>query len=516
MRYWSENPGEEQSMNGPRRNDTNETRLGRDAGSQFDDQSDDVPQTIQPRLYNSRLSALLRERYPHPLLCSPLGVIDVMPDHPHEGGCRIPSSYTAKDHLGKDEYPALFYLPDIGLDDIDELRPLDILPTTFPLNRVAPEVISTSFVQAGNDASGQKAATEAHSFGGICAYDGHKVGIGRVVTDATWHHFVNVNLIGELGNNDPAGSPEHYTKDRDFIFQKRGFMSTPSGRAALDKIKHYYVNIGVWLAPPAKQKCFTTRLIVIAFKQHRVHEAAMLNPDIKADLVDLQTLASIGTHARDVIGKAAGQCRKLQVVLEKIQTIMPEWAIRIDPWSQARIDSTQLPFVNLDPVFNVAVGAGMLAVRDKIGSEDAEFTEKLESEIESAFEGGFRKGLQDGMQSFKSNAAFWSRFGSEKQAAGKSYFVEGTVTNESGKPLSGLTILAVDLDFTAENPLGKPVQTDKQGYYRISYTEADFIIDGKESGGADIKVYVYRQDELLKEVGPLKNSPQEVRVDIQL
>jgi hypothetical protein len=28
------------------------------------------------------------------------------------------------------------------------------------------------------------------------AYDGHRVDLGRSVTDPTWHHFFNINLWG--------------------------------------------------------------------------------------------------------------------------------------------------------------------------------------------------------------------------------------------------------------------------------------------------------------------------------
>ena len=65
----------EVSMTGPRRNDTNE--LGHDPGSQFSDQSDDVPQSLDVVLYSTFIGALRAARYPHPLLCGRTGRIDV-------------------------------------------------------------------------------------------------------------------------------------------------------------------------------------------------------------------------------------------------------------------------------------------------------------------------------------------------------------------------------------------------------------------------------------------------------
>jgi hypothetical protein len=93
----------------------------------------------------------------------------------------------------------------------------------------------------------------AHSFGVVSAYDGHRAnGMGWVVCDSTWHHFVNVNLIGvvEGGVFDEFAIPGESATKHD------GFLSTPAGLAALNKIKNYYTNIGFWISPPGKHACF--------------------------------------------------------------------------------------------------------------------------------------------------------------------------------------------------------------------------------------------------------------------
>src|SRR6201999_707406 len=63
---------------------------------QFDDQSDDVPQRITPRLYSSwPWNPFFYRAHPHPVLCGPRGVIRVLPDHPHEGECYEPADLSA-------------------------------------------------------------------------------------------------------------------------------------------------------------------------------------------------------------------------------------------------------------------------------------------------------------------------------------------------------------------------------------------------------------------------------------
>lgn len=82
MRLWDSTSAntnlDEVSMMQPRRNDTN--RIGHDPGSQFNDQSDDVPQPITPKLYRVGVG-IWEAVFPHPLLCGPGGTIKVMPDH---------------------------------------------------------------------------------------------------------------------------------------------------------------------------------------------------------------------------------------------------------------------------------------------------------------------------------------------------------------------------------------------------------------------------------------------------
>jgi hypothetical protein len=192
MRYWdSTSPNfdlDEVSMSGPRRNDTN--NAGHNGSQEFDDQSDDIPQTIQPRLYRTRYHHYCRGAYPHPLLCGPNGIIRVLPDHPHEGECIVPSDLTLTyPYDNSVEYP-------------------NAIGGSY---RVSPEIVATSIVPAGNTA-GFKTPTEFQRFGAICAYDGHRAGVGRASTDATWHHFININLIGAEGY--PPEEPRFLGKPR--------------------------------------------------------------------------------------------------------------------------------------------------------------------------------------------------------------------------------------------------------------------------------------------------------------
>ncbi len=196
--------------NGPRRHDTL-VRKGND-DLIFDNQSDDVPQSIQPKMYQ-RLVGMTVLSYPHPVLCGLNGPIDVMPDHPHEGECYEPTDLEHKftfDEAEFVEYPSVPGLP-----------------------RPKPEVIAYS-THGLRRTSDEKGHLNSLSFGGIGVYDGHQAHVGRVLVDSTWHHFFNINLVGRVGASPP--------------FDK-GFASSEAGLIAYEEIKAYFRNIAHYLAP---------------------------------------------------------------------------------------------------------------------------------------------------------------------------------------------------------------------------------------------------------------------------
>ncbi|MCX6216835.1 hypothetical protein [Spirosoma sp.] len=353
MRLWTNASGNV-GMQDPNRNDTN--RIGHDSGSQFDDQSDDVPQEIQPRLYSSSLGGFLRETYPHPILCSPLGRIKVLPDHPHEGQCVEPTDLTG--NYEKDGTPE------------------------FPMG-ITPEIIAYSTVLAGNTA-GTKLATQAQTFGAICAYDGHKANIGRIVTDSTWHHFVNINLIGE------ASEPDTNVKGL-------GFMASATGQQHLAQIKHYYINTAVWLSRTTNHTCFRSRLLWQLVVEHRILEATMDNPALRFERITPSLLYSIGTHATDVLGKKASQCRRLILLIDIVRPILPEFVQLIDPWLNNRKQEPNppIPWFDFNPLLAMALGGGLLTLRDKFVNNNLDDPNRIEAkEIMAVFQEGAKRGVE--------------------------------------------------------------------------------------------------------------------------
>ncbi|MEV6391660.1 hypothetical protein, partial [Nocardia xishanensis] len=184
---------------------------------QFDNQSDDIAQTL---VLDPPVHSILRR--------ADGASITRFPDHMHEGEVVTPAdleAVVAPEDTPVPEYPS-----------VDGVRP-------------APRVIATGTATAGHSVAltadpclsgnppGDPAPSVAMTIGILCAYDGLPAGVGRIVTDSSFHHYVDVNLIG-----DPCGS----TPDR-----RRGFGTPyrpPAPGSVLADLGTCYVNIVRWLA----------------------------------------------------------------------------------------------------------------------------------------------------------------------------------------------------------------------------------------------------------------------------
>jgi hypothetical protein len=246
---------------------------GHDSIVTFDDESDDIPQTIVPRYYG--LGAVGLRSRPHPLLCGKDGVIDILPDHPHEGevvddaDINLDDTYTFGSYAGVAEYPAY-----------GGVRP-------------TPEVIAWGDVHArqwADDAN--KGAVNAKRFGLIGAYDGHAAGIGRVVVDSTFHHWFDVNLTGRHPY-ELDSYPTDWSNPK-----TRGFGATPAGKLAYARIQNYFTNVAIWLGPRNQQKCMLTRATWGITQRYPAIER--LSPRLP--------IPHLGEVAIDALGRRASQC----------------------------------------------------------------------------------------------------------------------------------------------------------------------------------------------------------------
>lgn len=267
----------------------------------FENQSDDIPQTLRLKYYTWRQFPWMRQVYPHPLLCSAAGPIDQFPDHMHEGEVVVPSDLTQTMTLSGstfDEYP----------EDANGNRVSpEIVAWGWSTGRADPEVMSDVHV-------GDPTPSNPRWTGTVCAYDGKRAGVGRVVCDSTWHHFFDINLIGDNAANRPG-----VTDPRAPIWRK-GFNYSPAGQAVLAKIDQYYRNIVHWLSPGIGLfNRFDSLVVQLAF-DHRVREV-MEGGHISA--------AALGAHAWQYAIRIAPPCTMIESALDHLRDIVE---IPVFPW----------------------------------------------------------------------------------------------------------------------------------------------------------------------------------------
>ena len=191
----------------------------------FDDQSDDIPQPLNVLVPS------------HPVVQGATGVLKVYPDHMHEGEVLAPAApspmltqTSTTDSTLSFAGASFTEFPTIG---VYQEAPIILAQDTAGQIPHVTEVSEGMACENKNFGSDDTTCVTATS-NVLSAYDGHTVNVGRIVTDSSFHHFLDLNLIG-----DPCG---------DIPAKQQGFNASPSGKAYLKEIEAFYINMATWLA----------------------------------------------------------------------------------------------------------------------------------------------------------------------------------------------------------------------------------------------------------------------------
>ncbi len=356
MRYWDNFPNSvdsEVGMGNRRRNDTNQPEAGSAISNFFDNQSDDVPQTIAVRTFGAGM--------PHPLLSisaslRPSRIIDVMPDHPHEGECKPETSFTVNG-------------------------------TTVPT-----QIIATSFVRGGSTTYGGagKDATEPHCFPSIAVWDGWQANVGRIVIDSTWHHFVNINLNG-VGSG-PFG---------DIPGQEPGLTATD-----WVAVRQYFMNIATWMSRRKYWWCWRRRILFELLNDSQLIEASLDNPLEERSKVSLADINSIGALAEEILASKFNPVFARTFLLEILEEVNPNLATQLDVWSpikSKKAKSYYQEWINYDLLLYTAIGSGFLSLKNnKAFLTDKKISEKSLTKIDGLFSEGMEYGFAIALKDLES------------------------------------------------------------------------------------------------------------------
>lgn len=345
MRNWSGIP-----MVNPGRHDT-VVDAGVDSVKQFDDQADAVAQRIFPVFFsNGGPDSAATSWSVHPVLRHISGAVDRLPDHPHESEC-LAASPVAGNFAGVEEWPA-------------------------PLAggaRIAPQVVAVSIsggrfiVSGAPTATGTKPPVRPRCFGAISAYDGDAANVGRVVCDATWHHFVNINLNGAGASPDSTGAP------------RTGLYEAGAPTTDYLKIRAYYLNTARWLAPRGRRTCWPFVIAALARFDFEMMEFRLPLPHPSP----WAPLLRIGQLAEDIVDRNWGPGTLAEAVdamlsatetAPALQRMLRAQQVQLDEEPDKRAQPSLLP---LQDMRRVVMGSVVNLIAHKLPTEEVALADHL-------------------------------------------------------------------------------------------------------------------------------------------
>lgn len=255
-------------------------------------QGDAMPQPIQWVTWQRSRWPIFWKKRPHPVLCHPtLGPIDVMPDHAHEGLCVETATIPAGDTFDFDGSGAKPEYPDaIGGGP----KPM-------------PRIIAYGSTLGDPPYNFEKGPQPARpKFPMISVYDGHLAGVGRVATDSTWHHWMDINISTfKAANND------HWKK-----------------------ISRYFINLAVWLNPPDySTNCLWLSAVASHFQYPGFEEYWPKRPTLE-----------LGQALRTHLIKVYGPCWVSERIWWDLVAVRRLW-----PWEILREPEGRFAFGGIDP-----------------------------------------------------------------------------------------------------------------------------------------------------------------------
>lgn len=223
----------------------------------------------------------------------------------------------------------------------------------------------------------------ARRFPAVGVYNGHTIDHGRVLVDSTWHHWFDKN-IADL----EAADSEDFRK-----------------------IKRYFQNVAIWLAPKDEQQ---TMLNYAAFW------TVLANASFEELTLDTPVL-TLGGQAIDILGRATSDC------------LVTDWLLEYIPRPIHDVFRAREPFPIPEPCWSCppeellsqAVMGGvirqLLPYRDKLikeswGRKKVDIALKPD-EIEQSVQAGVFQGIEALMKNMDENREAMEQLGKLSQEA---------------------------------------------------------------------------------------------------
>jgi hypothetical protein len=339
---------------------------------EFADQGDAIPQRVYPNFsvtgpggaggWTARI---------HPLLLLPGSTLarasgnpalfsndmDVMPDHPHESECY---AVTAAGTLNGNYTEAGMNFKEFPAAAVGGAR-------------FGSEIVAFAVAGGRSVLNGVwKPPVRPRMFGIIAAYDGHRANPlvagtarpGRIACDATWHHFVNVNLNGMGTVIAGVFNPD----------------------ANLLKIYRYYQNMVDWLQPSNRRICWVFATLAAA----RFHPELLEEIEVLGDLSKPENAEIVGQGVAALVDAEMGAGTAERMVIDALRSEESSAALG----DKLSLDSEVLDEDDRRAVVAVTLGRGLAEVAKALPDiNDTKVLKLLSSERHAAMEGAAHKAM---------------------------------------------------------------------------------------------------------------------------
>jgi hypothetical protein len=184
--------------------------------------------------------------------------------------------------------------------------------------------------------------------GTVGAYDGHQAGVGRVVVHSTWHHFFDINLIGDNAANRPG-----FVDPRKALWSQ-GFTASAEGLRILGQIDQYFRNIVHWLSPGVGAMRFDALVAQLATSHHL--QEIMGSRSL--------TAARLGAYAWEYALRHVPPCTLIELTFRPLVDVEVPWGPwHGDPGPDPGPDDAPMPHWPVPPklLAQAALGGGLMA-----------------------------------------------------------------------------------------------------------------------------------------------------------
>lgn len=367
------------------RHDT--TNRGDDYEFEYTDMMDDYPQMIFPKL-DTEVKTCCSKPRPHFVLTNlkdPLRFDDpirFLPDHSHEGECYVPEKL---DHRFKF----------CGYEGED-------FPPGADGERIKPEVIARALVPHPHRTQWNPTinlpTTQVASFGVVGAYNGHRVGRGRVIVDSSFHHFVNFNLTGLANSRDDVNENK--------------------GQRAYKQIKTYFGNIGLWLSRTTMQREVYMRALVASLSAYPLIEEILTSrTEINTGCPSLRAAHSLGAAARATMGSMISVPLAREQSVKLLQDLLEDHnrAASRTILDSSRIDAMGIVFgIDFEVIIDVFMGYVVAVLSNKFDDDTEALFKATDAELRAIIAAGFS-------QTRKVFSDFFSEYASQISKVAKAF-----------------------------------------------------------------------------------------------